>query len=121
MLCTQLPIVVDDNAITSLRRGGSASRWVTMHGLALNVDPDLRHGFGRIVPCGIEGREVTSLARELGTAPDGASVRQRLVENLAATFGLACEAAPSPAPLLEAADEAELSDAEWLAKHQRPL
>lgn len=47
--------------------GVSARRWVTMHGIALNVAPDLRH-FGGIVPCGIAASEgtVTSLAVELG-------------------------------------------------------
>ncbi len=42
--------------------------WVTWHGFALNVEPDLSDGFGAIVPCGLRGVEMTSLARELGTA-----------------------------------------------------
>jgi lipoyl(octanoyl) transferase len=37
--------------------GVNASRWITMHGLALNVNPDLS-AFDEIVPCGIEGRAV---------------------------------------------------------------
>lgn len=45
--------------------GVRVRRWVSMHGLALNVSPDLRH-FQLIVPCGLEGREVTSLRQELG-------------------------------------------------------
>jgi lipoyl(octanoyl) transferase len=45
--------------------GVRVSRWVTMHGLALNVAPDLRQ-FGLIVPCGLHGRAVTSVADELG-------------------------------------------------------
>lgn len=45
--------------------GVRVSRGVSMHGLALNVDPDLSH-FGLIVPCGLVGRPVTSLRRELG-------------------------------------------------------
>jgi lipoate-protein ligase B len=48
-----------------------------MHGLAVNVDPDLGH-FDTIVPCGLAGRPVTSIARELGperaTIPDMAQV-----------------------------------------------
>lgn len=45
--------------------GVRVSRWISMHGLALNVDPDLRH-FELIVPCGLHGRSVTSMRRELG-------------------------------------------------------
>jgi len=41
--------------------------WVTCHGFALNVDPDLA-GFDAIVPCGLRGVEMSSLARELGAA-----------------------------------------------------
>ena len=44
--------------------GVKLSRWVTMHGLALNVHPDLAH-FEHIVPCGIADRPVTSVADEL--------------------------------------------------------
>uniref|UniRef100_A0A8D8H7V8 Octanoyl-[acyl-carrier-protein]:protein N-octanoyltransferase LIPT2, mitochondrial n=2 Tax=Culex pipiens TaxID=7175 RepID=A0A8D8H7V8_CULPI len=45
--------------------GIHASRYVTTHGLALNCDTEL-DWFGHIVPCGIEGKGVTSLSRELG-------------------------------------------------------
>ena len=49
-----------------------------MHGLALNVDPDLSH-FDLIVPCGLTGRPVTSLRRELGDGcPSLDSVRLAL-------------------------------------------
>ena len=45
--------------------GVRASRWVTMHGLALNVNADLGY-FDNIIPCGIKGKAVTSLNVELG-------------------------------------------------------
>jgi lipoyl(octanoyl) transferase len=59
--------------------GVAVRRWVTYHGFALNVAPDLAH-FGGIVPCGIASADgtVTSLAAELGTAPDLALVKTAL-------------------------------------------
>ncbi|MEQ9569379.1 MAG: lipoyl(octanoyl) transferase LipB, partial [Longimicrobiales bacterium] len=50
-----------------------SSGWITSHGFALNVDPALER-VTAIVPCGIAARPVTSLARELGRAPDAAAV-----------------------------------------------
>ena len=47
--------------------GVRASRWVTMHGLALNVNVDLGY-FDHIIPCGIKGKAVTSLNVELGVS-----------------------------------------------------
>jgi lipoyl(octanoyl) transferase len=67
--------------------GIRCSRWVTMHGLALNVTTDLSM-FGHIVPCGIADRGVTSLARELGRPPDPHAVRDALTRHLAQSFGL---------------------------------
>jgi lipoyl(octanoyl) transferase len=59
----------------------------TMHGLALNVAPDLSH-FDTIVPCGLSGRSVTSLAALLGDeAPSMAVVKARLVQQLDAAYG----------------------------------
>lgn len=66
--------------------GVRIARWVTSHGLALNVDPDMRH-FGLIVPCGISDKPVTSLAAELGQAPPLEEVFDRCVEAFSRRFG----------------------------------
>ncbi len=66
--------------------GVAISRWVTWHGFALNVDPDLAH-FGLIVPCGLQGMGVTSLARLLGRPITVAEVKGPLVECLVEVFG----------------------------------
>ena len=64
--------------------GVRVSRWITMHGLALNVDPDLAH-FDLIVPCGLLGRPVTSMAREVAGAPPAMDrVKADLVRSFAA-------------------------------------
>lgn len=65
--------------------GVKSSRWVTMHGLALNVNSDLSY-FGDIVPCGISDRAVTSMQAELGRAVDMDEVKQKLKLNLANLF-----------------------------------
>jgi lipoate-protein ligase B len=65
------------------RPGGVEGEWVASHGLALNVSVDL-DWFGRIVPCGIAGRGVTSMARLLGG--DGPPLGE-VAERLASAFG----------------------------------
>jgi lipoyl(octanoyl) transferase len=65
--------------------GVRISRWITSHGFAFNVEPDLSH-FGFIVPCGIRDRGVTSLAALLGRTPAMADVEDRLVEHFRDVF-----------------------------------
>jgi lipoyl(octanoyl) transferase len=65
--------------------GVKASRWVTMHGLSLNVNTDLAY-FGHIVPCGIDDKAVTSMQAELGHPVAFDDVRDRLVAALATQF-----------------------------------
>jgi lipoyl(octanoyl) transferase len=65
--------------------GVKCSRWVTMHGIALNVNSDLSY-FNHIVPCGIVDKAVTSMERELGKTIDFKAVQQALKENMANIF-----------------------------------
>jgi lipoate-protein ligase B len=68
--------------------GVAIRRWVTWHGFALNVCPNLRH-FNLIVPCGIPGKGVTSLEKLLGRPVEVAEVKAPLVECLLDVFGFA--------------------------------
>jgi lipoyl(octanoyl) transferase len=61
------------------------SRWITTHGFAMNVDPDLSH-FRGIVACGMPDAPVTSIARETGRRPELVEVARRAAGELAAVF-----------------------------------
>ena len=65
--------------------GVKCSRWVTMHGFAFNVNSDLEY-FEHIVPCGIDDKAVTSMAKELGHQVDFEEVSSRLKIHLANLF-----------------------------------
>jgi lipoyl(octanoyl) transferase len=67
--------------------GVGVKRWVTYHGLALNVCSDLV-AFGQIVPCGLAGRGVTSISRELGRDVEVAEAKPLLAGALMHSLGL---------------------------------
>ena len=66
--------------------GVKTSRWVTMHGFALNVNTDLRY-YKYIIPCGIKGKGITSINKELKKNISITEVKKKLLENLKTTFG----------------------------------
>jgi len=79
---------VGDGKIAAI--GARIESWVTYHGFALNVDPDLRH-FDLIVPCGIRDKGITSMRRVLGKPVDLEVVRRRLAQRFGEVFGVTLE------------------------------
>ena len=64
-----------------------ASKYVTMHGFAFNVNTDLTY-FNNINPCGFTDKGVTSLEKELGSSQDFESVKYKVKKNLQVVFDL---------------------------------
>jgi lipoyl(octanoyl) transferase len=65
--------------------GVRCSRWITMHGFALNVNTDLGY-FNNIIPCGLVGKQVTSIEKELGKKVDYEEVKEKIRNNFAKVF-----------------------------------
>lgn len=90
-VCGLTGVWVGDDKIAAIgvrvgRPLGGAGPWVTTHGLALNVSVDLSW-FERIIPCGINDRGVTSMARLMGEAPAVSDVGDELSRRFVAAFG----------------------------------
>jgi lipoate-protein ligase B len=74
---------VGDSKVAAI--GVRVSRWVTSHGFALNVDPDLSY-FANIIPCGIRQKGVTSLARLLGRPVSRAEAEEAVLRHFGSVF-----------------------------------
>ena len=75
----------NENARKICAMGVRCSRWVTMHGFALNVNTDLRY-FKNIIPCGIDDKDVTSMEKELGYKVNTGDVKKILRKHIQVLF-----------------------------------
>ena len=67
--------------------GIRCSRWITMHGFALNVNTDLSY-FENIIPCGIQNKQVTSIEKELNQKVYLEEVKEKLKKNFSTIFNV---------------------------------
>ncbi|HLX60216.1 MAG TPA: lipoyl(octanoyl) transferase LipB [Planctomycetota bacterium] len=81
---------LEDEARKICSIGVSARRWVTYHGLSLNVDMDLRP-FDEVIACGLMGKKVTSLAEVLGRSVDITEAESAVVAAFSEVFGAEVE------------------------------
>ena len=65
--------------------GVRSSRWITMHGFALNVNTDLSY-FNYIIPCGISNKQVTSISKELGKEINYEEAKEKIKKNFQVVF-----------------------------------
>ncbi len=76
--------------------GIRCSRWITMHGFALNVNTDLSY-FNNIIPCGIINKQVTSIEKELGYKINFEEVKEKIKNNFELVFNVVTTSLHSPA------------------------
>ena len=86
--------------------GVRIERWITYHGFALNVDEESSH-FSLIVPCGLVGRQMTSVEAVLGKPVDISRIREHVVSHFCGLFDLTVEEMDADEPL----DPASLEEA----------
>ena len=67
--------------------GIRCSRWITMHGFALNVNTDLSY-FNNIIPCGIINKQVTSVEKEVGHKVDFIEIKEKITKNFEKVFNV---------------------------------